>query len=1251
MTQDTHLNPLRLPLHGSRLIEASAGTGKTFTIALLYVRLILNHGDVARTSALMTPRDILVVTFTEAATKELRDRIRTRLTEAADVFRAAPVAFEAKAPGKDPLHDLRADYDPAQWPAKARLLQLAAESMDEAAVHTIHGWCNRMLKEHAFDSGGLFNQNLETDQSELQAQVARDYWRSFIAGLDEDAVEAYLTAVRSPEDLQGHVRGLLNLSQHLPVAASSPADLLGTLVGERRQVFDAVRARLPDLIEDFLVLCGEAQARKQFDGRKFRLANVQGWMSVLQEWSAAPSIDPPALTDAAWNRLSALGIEEAWKTEPTPASHGLIVAVSELNAQRLTPVPRQALLIHATQWIGKRLEKEKLRRAELGFDDLLTRLDSALQGEGGDRLAGTIRNQFPVALIDEFQDTDPTQYRIFDAIYRVADNLADTGFFMIGDPKQAIYAFRGADIFTYLRARKATEGRHVTLPKNFRSSAAMVQASNRVFGFAEAGQPHGAFLFRGGLQTSDNPLPFLPVEANGREETFTINGTVPDAITFWTHSNTDTKDTVTTAVAEACASEIARMLNLGLNGQAGFTKPGHAFQSLQSSDIAILVNKGAEARAIRTALAMRGVRSVYLSDRASVLQSVQAIDLMHWLEACAEPERDRLVRSALATATLGLGWPQLDHLRRNELAWEDEIERFRGFRLIWQGQGILAMVRRLLTAFEVPARLLQEDQGERALTDVLHLAELLQYESQQVDGEQALIRRFGEMIADAGRDSEAMQLRLESDADLVQVVTVHKSKGLEYPVVFLPFATSCRPVGKRDNTVTWHDDEGRLQVAFEPDDDVLAKADRERLGEDVRKLYVALTRARYATWVGAADMGGDEGRSALGYLAGADAASLEPGLTAMASDTPTLRVQGLPSATGELYRAPSGAALGDARRPSRTAREDWWIASYSAIQYTAGAAEPSAGLMAGTRTAPEAETPEAERLQEDRGPTLSADQPPVTNPDPEERRLHGFFRGAGPGTFLHHVLEWCADLGFGAVSERSDELRAMLEKRCLVRGWNPWANPLTHWVKDFIDTPLILPMQADQTQPTATLGTIGQAIPELEFWFSSRHVKTRALDAIVRRYTLTGVTLPVGTARPLADEMTLNGMLKGFIDLVFEHDGRYYVADYKSNYIGPMDDSYTSQAMAQVVSEKRYDLQYALYLLALHRLLKARIPDYDYDRHMGGAVYLFLRGSGSDSAGVHCDRPDRRMVEELDNLFRQRSPHQPASEPAKEVDQ
>ncbi len=1013
------LDPLTLPLRGSQLIEASAGTGKTFTLALLYVRLVLGHrtADEPLGEGIMPP-NLLVVTFTEAATKELRDRIRARLTEAAALFAVDPHTVDTSEAAKDPLINLRNACPKADWPACRRKLLLAAEWMDEAAVSTIHGWCNRMLSEHAFDSGSLFRQTLETSQTDLLDNVVRDYWRTFVYPLPPELMNEVLDNWKTPENLRQSVRNLLPHVDALPVPERDPVAAAENAKNQREDRLRELKAPWPAWCDELDELLAETAKRKPKPLHGTTKNSIQKAVDYLREWATTDAAEPHEFLTSkrtkGFDSLEADGFAEKWTGDDEPPHHPAMDAVAELKpALKAMPVARPDILNHAACWIARRLDSEKQRLASMGFDDLLTRLDEALGGPQGGRLAETIRRQFPVAMIDEFQDTDPVQYRIFDRVYQVASNDQDTGLLMIGDPKQAIYGFRGADIYTYLDARRAVSSRTYTLGINFRSAIAMVDGVNRVFAQADQSLPEGAFLFRTG---DDNPLPFNPVNAKGTDRQWCVKSQPQSPLTFWTLADDRhiAKEAGREAMADVCSAEIARLLNLGQAGEAGFSAEGQRLEQLRPEHIAILVNKRDEADAVRQALSARGIRSVYLSDRNSVLQSAQALELLQWLQACAEPGQLSLIRAALATPTMGLAYQDLDRLLSDENALDREINRFQGYRELWQQQGVLPMLRRLLMDYQVPAKLLAGPDGERGLTDILHIAELLQQDSQQLDGEHALIHHYTEMLRESDDEDEHRTMRLESDAGLVKVVTVHKSKGLEYPLVFLPFATEFREEKSNQSFIKYHDDHGRLQISLEPDEDTLARADRERLGEDIRKFYVALTRSRHATWVGAAGIKGWR-QSGLGHLVGQTASDedtdLTPFLQAMASGEPAIEVAPVPEPGEDVYAGQAEPQLGNALEPVREARENWWIASYSAITYGA-----RSGF--GEDFAPASEDAEQENLREE---DQSAGIDTTASADAQEKgplplNQHSFPKGAGPGTFLHDILEWCAAEGFRKVA-------------------------------------------------------------------------------------------------------------------------------------------------------------------------------------------------------------------------------------------
>ncbi|KXS37599.1 MAG: exodeoxyribonuclease V, beta subunit [Halomonadaceae bacterium T82-2] len=1302
ITATPRLDPVALPLTGSRLIEASAGTGKTFTIALLYLRLVLGprgshegHDDTASFPRPLTPPEILVVTFTNAATQELRDRIRARLVEAADAFQpidedGAPGAGQSGGhstgmsnvapkdgstapprwsdtsgsaagsdpsqhqtgdlfaepavdnptpddetpsgdpPGGDPLLALRDSYPRESWPSCARRLRLAAEWMDEAAVSTIHSWCHRMLREHAFDSGSLFALEMSLDQSEMDLEIARDYWRSFYYDLAPEALEIVARYWTTPDALNDTAARLRTHAAALPVAPP-PFEALSNYREQRAVALAELKAPWPAWLDELDDLLEQANARKAFDARKLNARSRANWLDALRDWANDPELAKPALTDAAWKRLTPDGIAEIWKEDPVPNLPAL-EALAELPGKLAElPDPFADLLAHAVHWMAARRETVQRRRAELGPDDLLHRLDAAFAGEAGETLAARIREQFPVALVDEFQDTDPVQYRLFDRVYELEKNRDDSAVMLIGDPKQAIYAFRGADIHTYLQARRDTAGRHVTLGTNFRSATPMVEAVNRVFAHAEQSES-GAFLFRRG---DDNPVPFAPVDANGRKDALVRRGAAQPALTLWHLATDETlgKGAYLAELAARCATEMASLLREGQAGQTGFQEDGE-LRPLAPSDLAVLVNNAGEARAIRNALLARGIRSVYLSDKEGVFETEAAAELEVWLAACAAPDDERCLRAALATPSLGLSLAELDALnggpQQDELAWEARVMQFRDYHRQWQRRGVLPMLHRLLADFAVPGRLLAVPEGERRLTDLLHLGELLQEASAEIDGEHALLRFLAESRAHPQAQSDTHRLRLESDADLVQVVTIHKSKGLEYPLVFLPFIAAFRPVKQGDLPLRWHDDDGQLRLTLSADEATLARADHERLGEDLRKLYVALTRARHATWLGLAPLDALE-RSAVGHLlSGGEALSpdtLRPALEALADKrVDRVTVQDAPEADATpVQLASDDTPLGEARAPTRAIREHWWIASYSALR--TGATPDDVGT---DDTAAEAEpSPEPATAIEAAAMEVLHEPFDAAAATVSEGSLHRFPRGPSAGTFLHGLLEWAGEEGFAKVAEDA-ELRAdTLARRANRRGWEGQIPALEQWLPDLLTTPL--PMPGDGEAAPLRLDALDGATDyrvELEFWFAAHKVNTRRLDALVSAHTLGG------RPRPALEPDTLNGMLKGFIDLVVEHEGRFHVLDWKSNHLGASDAAYTEAAMAEAVLDKRYDVQYCLYLLALHRLLEARLPDYDIERHLGGALYVFLRGTRAPSRGVHAERPPSELILALDALFR-----------------
>ena len=1217
------LDLLKLPLLGSRLIEASAGTGKTYTIAALYLRAVLGHAVAATDFSPLIPPQILVVTFTDAATGELTERIRHRLTDAARYFR------QEHSEADPILAQLAASYPQQQWPECAAKLDMAAQWMDEAAISTIHGWCQRMLAEHAFASGCRFEDELSADQSALIQAAVEDYWRCFVYGLDVPTFVRWQRSFRSPQTLWKEMAGIWR-EQPLAVAAA-PTQLIKDEQQQRQQQLAALKAPWLTWLPELADLLAEAIVQKRVNGSKVRADYVKKWLAGIEAWAKDPAQTQLDIGSGA-TRLTPAGMADACKGEPLV--HPAFVAMEALiPALAALPDCSEDLRQHALAWCQQRFIQSQLEQGCFGFDDMLDRLHQALQGPHGAELAARIRRQYPLAMIDEFQDTDPVQYGIFDRIYQLSTVRDDVGILLIGDPKQAIYAFRGADIYTYLKAKQATAPRHYSLNTNFRSSSAMVQAVNQMFLQAEQRSScYGAFLFR----QQANLVAFDAVQAKGRKEVFCHQGDVLPAMELVVFDPSDkpcSKALYFEQMAQHCASKIAELLQQGALGITGFQACSAALDAgegvhsvgIQPADIAVLVNNQQEADCIRKALLRVGVRSVYLSDKGSVFETSIAADLLLWLEACADPYNDQKVRSALACQTLDWPYSQVALLQQDEWFFEYWLTTFSQLQRLWQQQGILPLVRHLLSKFNLIERLAGRDDGERQLTDLLHLAELLQHVSQTLVGEQALLRYFKEHLAGTQQlEADMLKLRLESDEALVRVVTIHKSKGLEYPVVFLPFIAAAKPLDPVQLPYRYHTETQELKLCYQADPQVFALAERERLGEDLRKLYVALTRARHYCYLGLAPL---KELSAIGYLLTDDGMFKPSQMLGQLQALQTMGIQITPwHAASARFEPPDNPAAQRIEKsyavmPKRT-RTPWWAASYSAI--AAGAGQAHAANMATATFQPHDDLildvdKNAELFSE-----LGPDLPAVST---DTQFSQGYIRGASAGTLLHDCLEWAAEQGFASVcadpapflqfvvaqctklrwiwpQSQGDSLRwhrrlvlSDAEEQPLFPSAEHAVAPLWQWLLALIQSPWWCEQQR------LSLHTLTEYRAELEFWFQATTVASGHIDQLLQQH------LWPGQSRPALQPKLINGMLKGFIDLTFVANGKYHVADYKSNFIASGD--YSAPQLVQIMLEKRYDLQAALYALALHRLLQSRLSNYQPELHLGQAYYWFVRGANT----------------------------------------
>lgn len=618
---------------------------------------------------------------------------------------------------------------------------------------------------------------------------------------------------------------------------------------------------------------------------------------------------------------------------------------------------------------------------------------------------------------------------------------------------------------------------------------------------------------------------------------------------------------------------------------------------------------------MRRALRARALPSVYLSDRESVFDSQEALDMLRWLQAVAQPGDLGLVRAAWASSTWALSLPELQRMAQDDALLDEHCELMRSLQHIWRSQGVLPMWRQTLHRLGLPQRWLAQLGGERRLSNVLHLAELMQQASQDalaVPGEAGLIRWLTQHVleARAGRSQAEDQIvRLESDADLVKIVTIHQSKGLEYPLVLMPFAGHFRPLQKSGVKAVQRalPDSADKQWDLNPSDEAKDAEDHERLREELRLLYVGLTRARHALWLGFAPLRRGQGQKPQSHLSALGRLLLGPeegdvrALEAAVDDWPGRRTLGAalriepaqdpaPLTRWEAAEAPPDLAPASPYAGGFDTR--WGVASFSSLVRAMGA--HSSAL-----------TPLPRQAAEDEALADAPDAPPPPAPTPIALApWHRFERGALAGNFLHEQLEWLAHQHFAWGPGTDAALRQRFERA----GRSAQADDGVAWLQALLAAPLCDEAAQGPGVPAPALQRV---MAEMEFWLPASQLDAPEVHRLCQ--TQLWPELP----RPALPQRQLHGLVMGFADLVVEHEGRFWVLDYKSNHLGSQDAAYTPERMAQAFVEARYDVQAVLYLLALHRLLRSRLgAAYQPEQHLGGALYWFIRGVAAPSHGV-----------------------------------
>jgi len=1185
---------LTCPLEGVNLIEASAGTGKTYALSGLFLRFLLEKK--------LSAKQILVITFTNAATAELKSRIRRMIVDARFAF------ISGDSQNTFIKYLLEKYPDEENRTGIIRQLNDALAGYDDAAIYTIHGFCQRVLADNAFASGVAFDADFIADQKDLEKEFVEDFWRRHFYD-NHPIIIRYLQIHGFSFEL---LLGMLQMALTHPDAKITPDDIpfsrdeLDRELAELNGIYDLIKKRWINVRPAILELLRDRALSGQVYGKKAD-GILTGIDDVLQAQDI-PLPPPTCIVKLSKNEL----IRKTNKNQKTP-SHDIFdlcqqlcdqaYIISSMLENYLAGLKREFLKRAKIDFPGL-----KKQRNILYFDDLLNRTCEAVNGPDGKDLTEILRKQYSAILVDEFQDTDPIQYAILQSVFIHRDGLNGHVMFYIGDPKQAIYSFRGADIYAYLRAEKSVDERY-TMTSNWRSEQTLINAVNVLFG-----KPSNAFVY--------HEIGYALVERPAEQKTksLIVQGDDPAGLYWWfVPGRDDGKATGVTAarsyIIQAVTSEISRLL------KAGFEKKAFIGEKpLAAGDIAVLVRKNSEAVALKNALLNAGIPSVVYSSE-SVYASDQADDLRRLMLGVIYHDHERYLMSAVNTPFFSYTAEDIDACLTDGNHLEHLRIKFKKLNDSWQKKGFLTMFGGLLEEDGVRVRVASRPDGERCLTNYVHLAQLLfQMQKEEHLQPQALLDKFEEKMASDNIGQEELQQKLETDRDGVKIVTVHRSKGLEYPIVFCPFAWE---KGKRQDKkmpAFFHDEKNDWQAVFdlgsENLDTSIIHAATEALAEECRLLYVALTRAKNRCYFISGNIRDTE-TSAVNYLfhrkmyedqvSDVHDSSMLADIQSIAVQAPQdIKISRIKEESENAKFSPAQEDIKlSCRKFEGSMDYGWKIASYT---YLARSGHEETEWDEDIHHHPFLESNNSAGIKD---------------------HILFFPSGATSGTLLHKILE---KVNFTCLD---DEITKSIIKDTLhqFNYSEGWLNPIFSMLQTLFNADLRRPGGVFRLSQIGPLS----CRKEMEFYFPLREISIKKITSVLEQQErFRRIDREIKEKRKL-NVASVKGFLKGFIDLVFQYDGRYYLADWKSNNLGERLECYEPLKLEQAIFSSLYDLQYLIYTVALNQYLKKRMPDYSYDNHFGGVYYFFLRGinasPGESPCGIYFDRPDQTLIEKLTDMM------------------
>ncbi|MFI4819082.1 MAG: exodeoxyribonuclease V subunit beta [Enterobacterales bacterium] len=1153
-------NSIEFPLYGNILIEASAGTGKTYTISILYLRLIL--GIISKNNNIpLRVDEILIVTFTELAKNEIINRIIENIN----------LLYNACILNKSDNYLIFKIFKKIKNIKMALLiLKIAKNKINELCIYTIHGFCKKILNKNIIKSGIIFNKNLIEDESILYCKSIYKFWKN------DFSVLPYKIAILIKKYWKNQKNFLIEIKPYLNINLNEIYNLNKkhySIISIYKNIISNISLLKKKWIQfsSFRKFIYKSNINKKVYNKK----KIIKWLNKIDKWSNEPTID-----DIVPNELSKFKISNLLKNNMINDNKNYIIFDIIENYYLNNLSIKEKIFFFAVKKIKKYILEEKNKKSQISFNDLINILEKIITGKYGSILSNKIRKLYPVAIIDEFQDTDLKQYNIFKKIYIGYKNCF---FLIIGDPKQSIYSFRGADILTYIKAKNEIDN-HYTLDINWRSSKGMINSVNNLFTLIP-----NPFTFK---EISFTPLKY---SKKNKKLKFIVNNKTYPSMDIWMQPNIIVNSyEYKKYMSNRCANTICSWLNSS-NNKKTWIEGNFGKKYIESSDITIIVRNSNEANIISNELTKFNIPSVFISKSENIFNSKESIDLIYILKAVLNHNYSYIKR-ALITDIIGFDFNKIKYLNKNKDLLYYHLNKFIKYKIIWKRYGIFPMINEIIKDYKIKENLLFIKEGYKKLTNLINLSELLQKESINLENKLSIIRLLEEKTYLPNKYLKSKQLLLENNANIIKIITIHKSKGLEFPIVFLPFVADYRI----KKNISY------LNVL--KSNTLINKTDIDRLSEDLRILYVSLTRSIYHCSIGISSLhkgklkktnNNSVHKSAIGYLIQngicGDFNFLKKKIKFLVKKSKgdiTINKKNYFNNKKNIYN------LNILNKNKKKKIYNINNNIYNIISYTS--------LNKNLKYIKKEILPKIEIFSNIKKKNKI-----------KNLNQYNFPRGKITGNFLHFLL-------------KKIDFKKPISFRFLNKIMNKknidiiWKNVIFKWIKNIIYCPL------DNKHLLLKNIKLEDRCNELSFYITiNDFFFSDELENICKKYD--PITLKcINTKFP-----KVKGILKGVIDLVFRFNKKYYILDYKSNWLGENKNFYNIYNIEKSIIKNRYDLQYQIYTLAIHRFLKQKLKQYNYKKDFGGVYYMFLRGIDNikNNNSIFYCKPNFKLINYIDNLL------------------